>query len=84
MTADVRSFVKECVECQKGNVGKHDRVPMEMMPAVQTPFEILAADIVGPLPITVRRNRYYTHYDGFIYKISRGYTTQTSYLNSCN
>ena len=58
MTADVRSFVKECVECQKGNVGKQDRVPMEMMPVVQTPFEIFAADIVRPLPITVRRNRY--------------------------
>ena len=58
MTTDVRLFVKECVECQKGNVGKHDRVPMEMMPVVQTPFEILAADIVGPLPITKRKNRY--------------------------
>ena len=32
------------MECEKGNVGKHDRVPMEMMPVVQTPFEILAAD----------------------------------------
>ena len=30
---------------------------MEMMPVVQTPFEILAADIVGPLPITKRKNR---------------------------
>ena len=29
---------------------------MEMMPVVQTPFEILAADIVGPLPITKRIN----------------------------
>ena len=39
-------------------MGKHDRVLMEMMPVVQTPFEILAADIVGPLPISVWRNRY--------------------------
>ena len=31
---------------------------MEMIPVVQTPFEILAADIVGPLPITKRKNRY--------------------------
>ena len=29
---------------------------MEMMPVVQTPFEILAVDIVGPLPITKRIN----------------------------
>ena len=51
---------------------------MEMMPVIETPFEILAADIVGPLPMTVRktvRKQIHTHNDGSDQQISRGHTT---------
>ena len=37
---------------------RKSKVPLRMMPVFSTPFNRLAADIVGPLPLTERKNRY--------------------------
>lgn len=57
---EVRRFVKSCDACQrtypKGKVGK---APLGRMPLIDTPFERVAVDIIGPLtPISKKGNRY--------------------------
>ena len=39
--------------------GKVSPVPLEKMPLIETPFERVAVDLVGPIqPVTDRKNRY--------------------------
>ena len=54
--SDVRRYVQECIECQKGNNPRHGRVPLGSMPIITNPFDVVAADIVGPLPMTLRKH----------------------------
>ena len=58
MTSEVRQVVKECVECQKSNKSKLGKAPLVNLPVVTTPFDRIAIDVVGPLPLTSRENRY--------------------------
>lgn len=56
---DVEQFVRSCDSCQR--VGKpHDRckVPMQLVPIITEPFKRMVIDIVGPLPVTERGNKY--------------------------
>ena len=57
---DVRRFCQSCDICQrtipKGRVG---RVPLGEMPVMDTPFDRVAVDIIGPIhPMSENRNRY--------------------------
>ena len=57
---DVRHYCRSCDVCQrtipKGKVGK---VPLGKMPIIDTPFQRVAVDIVGPItPATDRGKRY--------------------------
>ncbi|XP_040071599.1 uncharacterized protein LOC115314554 [Ixodes scapularis] len=57
---EVRRFFKSCDVCQKtfpkGKVGK---VPLVRMPLIDTPFERVAVDVLGPLsPTSAKGNRY--------------------------
>ncbi|XP_040061524.1 uncharacterized protein LOC120836604 [Ixodes scapularis] len=57
---DVTWFVKSCDICQR-TVPKHlvGRVPLKNMPVIETPFQRVAIDIVGPLsPTSEKGNRY--------------------------
>jgi len=49
-SADVRRYCRSCDVCQrtiaKGRVGK---VPLGKMPIIETPFDRVAADLVGPI-----------------------------------
>ncbi len=58
MSTDVKQLLQECVECQKGNRSKLGKVPLINLPVIGTPFDRVAMDIVGPLPMTERKNRY--------------------------
>lgn len=50
MYSDVQTYCKSCPECQKTSaVRKSDRVPLQAMPVITTPFKRIAMDIVGPL-----------------------------------
>ena len=55
---DVKRFIQECVECQRAVPMRKSKAPLRMMPVFSTPFDRLAADIVGPLPLTERKNKY--------------------------
>ena len=57
---DIRRFCQSCDICQrtmpKGRVGK---VPLGEMPIMDTPFDRVAVDIIGPIyPVSDNRNRY--------------------------
>ncbi|XP_062615055.1 uncharacterized protein LOC134276789 [Saccostrea cucullata] len=57
---DVRRYCQSCDICQRTfPKGKVTKVPLEKMPLIDTPFERVAVDLVGPLsPITDKGNRY--------------------------
>ena len=60
INADVMRYCRSCDVCQrtipKGRVGK---VPLGTMPLIETPFQRVAVDIVGPIhPTTEKGNRY--------------------------
>ena len=51
ITKDVREFCKTCDICQKtAPKGRVAPVPLQNMPVIETPFNRIAIDIIGPLP----------------------------------
>ena len=55
---DVERHCQGCPECQRVAPRAIARHPLIPMPIIETPFERLALDIVGPLPKTSRGHRY--------------------------
>uniref|UniRef100_A0A8C5C6I6 Gypsy retrotransposon integrase-like protein 1 n=1 Tax=Gadus morhua TaxID=8049 RepID=A0A8C5C6I6_GADMO len=55
---DVERHCQGCPECQRVAPRANARHPLIPMPIIETPFERLALDIVGPLPKTSRGHRY--------------------------
>ena len=55
---DVAAFCRECVECQRAAKRPSVRAPLQPLPVIDTPFERMAMDVVGPLPSTKRGNEY--------------------------
>ncbi|XP_062616792.1 uncharacterized protein LOC134278492 [Saccostrea cucullata] len=57
---DVTRYCQSCDICQRTfPKGKVTKLPLEKMPLIDTPFERVAVDLVGPLsPITDKGNRY--------------------------
>ena len=51
---DVKKMIQACVECQRGNLGKRGKDPLVSPPVITTPFQRIAFNIVGPLPMTAR------------------------------
>lgn len=60
MQGDVVSYVRSCDVCQrtirKGRVGK---VPLGMMPTIETPFQRVAINVIGSLSPTLRNEHLY-------------------------
>jgi transposase InsO family protein len=57
LCTDVRRFVGSCDQCQKVSP-RPPKVPLEKMPLIDTPFERVAVDLTGPLPMSGSGNRY--------------------------
>lgn len=59
ITGDVTRYCQSCDICQrtidKGRVGK---AHLGKMPVIRTPFERVAVDLIGPLPLTTSGNRF--------------------------
>ena len=57
---DVKFHCLSCDLCQRTfPKGRVTKVPLEKMPLIETPFERVAIDLVGPIhPITKNKNRY--------------------------
>lgn len=60
ISSDVTRFCRSCDMCQRMiPKGKVTKVPLGRMPIIDTPFQRIAVDLVGPLaPISGRGNRY--------------------------
>ena len=58
--ADIRRYCQSCDMCQRTiPKGRVSRVPLGDMPIIDTPFERVAVDLVGPIkPVTDRGHRY--------------------------
>lgn len=53
MSADIKRYCRSCPSCQKSSIkGRTKPVPMHKMPIIDTPFERVAIDLVGPLSPT--------------------------------
>ncbi|XP_067659772.1 uncharacterized protein [Haliotis asinina] len=57
---DVRRYCISCDICQRTTPkGKVSKIPLGTMPLIETPFERVAVDLIGPIyPVTDRGNRY--------------------------
>lgn len=60
LQADVQRFVRSCDSCQKTTPkGRIARAPLQSMPTIDTPFQRVAIDIIGPIsPPSRSGNRY--------------------------
>ena len=60
LQSEVNLFCRSCDLCQKtAPKGRVPHAPLNKMPLIDTPFQRVATDLVGPFsPITERRNRY--------------------------
>lgn len=58
--SDATRFARSCNTCQR-TVPKHlvGRVPLRSMPIVETPFQVVAIDVVGPLSPTFEKGNWY-------------------------
>ena len=58
--SDILRFCRSCDICQRTiSKGRVSKVPLGSMPIIDTPFQRIAMDIVGPIhPMTERGNRY--------------------------
>lgn len=58
MLKDIVQFIKNCPKCQKNKTGPQTRMPMIITDTPERPFDKVYLDIVGPLPITNKGNKY--------------------------
>lgn len=59
MKRDIHNLIKSCISCQLNKKeNKKAKAPMEITTTSVRPFQRLAIDIVGPLPITENGNRF--------------------------
>ncbi|XP_042149961.1 uncharacterized protein LOC120847418 [Ixodes scapularis] len=60
MQSEVKRYVRSCDVCQRTvPKGKQGKAPLGSMPTIETPFQKVAIDIIGPIvPIATSGNRY--------------------------
>ncbi|KAK9300543.1 hypothetical protein QLX08_006868 [Tetragonisca angustula] len=59
MKKDIRAYVKACLLCQINKTNfKLTKQPIEITTTADQPFERLALDVVGPLPLTETGNKF--------------------------
>ncbi|EGT58928.1 hypothetical protein CAEBREN_19301 [Caenorhabditis brenneri] len=60
MSTDIRRIVERCTECQKNKDNAHTRIqaPLKEFPETTAPFQRVHSDFIGPLPETIKGNRY--------------------------
>lgn len=74
MKLDIKNFIKTCESCQKNKlVRKKHKLPMELTTTSSTPFERIALDIVGPLPLSEDGNKFILTLQDDLTKFSQAY-----------
>ena len=83
LAADVKATCQSCDRCQKTAKHTHSRAPtVSPPPHITRPFDKVAIDVVGPLPMTKSKNRYIlTYIDlGFRYPDAVPLSTTTAHV----
>ena len=62
ITKDVKAYCRSCERCQKTAKKDHRLAPLQTTPTFTTPFKRVALDVVGPLPLTARKNMFILTY----------------------
>jgi hypothetical protein len=56
---DISEYCRSCPDCQIGSAkGRVPRSPLISIPPMDEPFQRIALDFVGPLPMTDSKNRF--------------------------
>jgi hypothetical protein len=55
---DVQGVIEECIPCNRRSPYGRTKAPLQALPDTAEPFELVAMDIIGPLPVTERGNKY--------------------------
>ena len=58
MARDVKSFVGNCDVCTRTKTGGNPKAPLKAFPIPEEPWDTISMDLVGPLPVTLRGNKY--------------------------
>lgn len=60
MKKDVVDYINTCISCNERKTSKDDNkpVPLEISSTPSKPFQHVAIDVVGPLPLTKNGNKY--------------------------
>ena len=63
MGRDITTFCQACHRCQKRAKKTHSKAPLIITaPSISQPFDKMAIDIVGPLSMTKKKNRFVLTY----------------------
>jgi His(2)-Cys(2) zinc finger./Integrase core domain. len=74
MKRDIATFIKNCESCQVNKlVRKKNHKPMQITTTSSKPFERLALDVVGPLPLSESGNKYILTLQDDLTKFSQAY-----------
>lgn len=74
MKHDIKHYIRNCESCQKNKIERKTRKhPMEITSTSTLPFERIALDIVGPLPLTENGNRFILTLQDDLTKYSLGF-----------
>lgn len=77
MYNEVRDFVLSCRSCQQYKANNKKRKGLMMNTKVHGPFEMLGTDIMGPLPLTSKRNRFLVVFTDYFTKLVILYPVKT-------
>ena len=58
MKRTIQKYVQNCKICQVQKGRAHPKQPLRQFPLPDKPFDVVSTDLIGPLKITVRGNRY--------------------------
>lgn len=70
MARDIEEFIQSCITCQKNKISRINKMPMKITSTASKPFEKIFLDTVGPLPITLARNKYILTFQDDLTKFS--------------
>ena len=58
MKQDVTTFIQNCKDCARRKTGHKVKAPLREIPVAKEFLDTVSVDIVGPLPVTERGNKY--------------------------
>ena len=59
LSSDVRDYCNSCLECKRvAPQGRTSKAPLQETPTIKQPFLRCATDLIGPLEVSERKNRY--------------------------